>query len=52
VCTVCNHLTKDHPLDNVNYAYYIEKCERIIRKIETGGKKTDIIVNPNQLTLW
>jgi len=52
VCTVCNHLTKDHPLDNINYAYYIEKCERIIRKIETGGKATNIIVNPNQLTLW
>jgi DNA polymerase elongation subunit (family B) len=52
VCTVCNHLTKDHPLDNIDYAYYIEKCERIIRKIETGGKGKAIIVNPNQTSLW
>jgi len=52
VCTVCNHLTKDHPLENINYAYYIEKCERMVRKIETGGKKVNIVTNPNQLSLW
>ena len=52
VCTVCNHLTKDHPMDNINYSYYIQKCERMIRKIETGGKRVDIVINPNQLTLW
>lgn len=52
VCTVCNHLTKHHPMDNINYDYYIQKCERMIRKIETGGKKVDIVINPNQLTLW
>jgi hypothetical protein len=52
MCTVCNHLPKDHPMDNINYSYYIERCEKIIRKIETGGKKTNVITNPNQLSLW
>lgn len=52
LCHVCNHLTKSHPLDNINHSYYIEKAERIIRKIETKGKKTKISVNPNQLSLW
>jgi len=52
LCHVCNYLTKDHPLDNINHAYYIEKAERIIRKIETKGKKTKININPNQISLW
>lgn len=52
ICHVCNHLTKSHSLDNINHAYYIEKAERIIRKIETKGKKTKININPNQLSLW
>lgn len=52
LCHVCNYLTKDHPLDNINHAYYIEKAERIIRKIETKGKKVNININPNQLSLW
>ena len=52
MCTVCNHLPKDHPMNNINYSYYIERCEKIIRKIETGGKKTNVITNPNQLSLW
>lgn len=52
VCTVCNYLTKDHPLDNIKYEYYIEKAERIVRKIETEGKKSKIAVNPNQLSLF
>ncbi len=52
LCHVCNYLTKDHPLENINHAYYIEKAERIIRKIETKGKKTKININPNQISLW
>lgn len=52
LCHVCNYLTKDHHLDNINHAYYIEKAERIIRKIETKGKKTKININPNQISLW
>lgn len=50
--TVCNKLTKDHPLDNINHAYYIERAERIVHKIQLEGKKRKIIVNPNQLNLF
>jgi hypothetical protein len=50
--TVCNHLTPEHPLDNINHAYYIERAERIIHKIQLEGKKRKVIVNPNQMTLF
>jgi len=50
--TVCNHLTPDHSLDNINHAYYIERAERIISKIQFAGRKRKIIVNPNQMTLF
>jgi hypothetical protein len=49
---VCNKLTQDHPLDNINYAYYIERAERIIHKIQLEGKKRKVIINPNQLNLF
>jgi hypothetical protein len=49
---VCNHLKSDHPLDNINYDYYIERAERIIHKIQTEGKKRKVIVNPNQMSLF
>jgi hypothetical protein len=52
VMHVCNHLTPDHPLDNINHAYYIERAERIIHKIQLEGKKRKIIVNPNQMSLF
>ena len=52
LATVCNHLKKDHPLDNINYDYYIERAERIIYKIQTEGKKRKAAVNPNQLSLF
>ena len=52
VCTVCNYLTKNHPLDNIKYEYYIERAERMVRKIETEGKKSKITVDPNQLSLF
>ena len=51
VMTVCNNLTKDHSLENVNYNYYIEKAERIINKISYNGKKRPVII-PNQLNLF
>jgi hypothetical protein len=51
VMTVCNHLKKDHPLDNINYSYYIERAERIINKINYRGKKVPIVIK-NQLTLF
>ena len=49
--TVCNHLSPKHPLDNINYSYYIEKAERIINKINYQGKKVPVI-DPNQLSLF
>ena len=52
VMHVCNHLTPDHPLDNINHAYYIERAERIIHKIQLEGKKRKVIVNPNQMSLF
>ena len=52
VMHVCNHLKKDHPLDNINYQYYIEKAERIVHKIALNGKKRRIVVDPNQLSLF
>jgi hypothetical protein len=52
VMTVCNHLTPDHPLDNINHAYYIDRAERLIGKIQSEGKKRKIIVNPNQISLF
>jgi len=52
VMIVCNHLNIDHPLDNINHSYYIEKAERIIEKIQFAGRKRKIIVNPNQMSLF
>ena len=52
MATVCNKLDKNHPLDNINHAYYIEKAEKIINKIETEGKKRKVLVNPAQLSLF
>jgi hypothetical protein len=50
VCTVCNHLTPDHPLTNINFSYYIDRAERIISKIQTEGKGRKLAINPNQLS--
>jgi hypothetical protein len=52
VMTVCNKLPKDTTTTNVNHAYYIERAERIIHKIQLEGKKRKIIVNPNQMNLF
>jgi len=52
VMKVCNHLLPDHSLDNVNHAYYIERANRILEKIQFAGRKRKIIVNPNQMTLF
>jgi len=49
--TVCNKLYKDHPLDNINHNYYIEKALRIVNKIAYEGRKYKP-VDLNQLTLW
>ena len=52
VMHVCNNLKSNHPLDNINHAYYIERAERIIHKIQLEGKKRKVIINPNQMTLF
>jgi hypothetical protein len=52
LATVCNHLKKDHPLDNINYDYYIERAMKIVYKIASEGKKRKVVVNPNQLSLF
>jgi DNA polymerase elongation subunit (family B) len=52
LCTVCNYLSKDHPLDNINHSYYIDKAERIINKIQLGGKTRKIVVIPNQISMF
>jgi len=52
VMHVCNHLTKDHSLDNINYDYYIERANKIVHKIVTEGRKRKIIINPDQLSLF
>ena len=50
LCTVCNYLSKDHSLHNINYSYYIEKANKLIEKILTNGVKRKINTNPNQLS--
>ena len=51
VCTVCNYLPKTHPLDNINFKYYIEKANKIIEKIHYQGKKVKH-EHPDQLSLF
>jgi hypothetical protein len=50
--TVCNKLTSTHPLDNINYDYYIERAERIIHKIQLEGKRRKVNTDKNQLSLF
>lgn len=54
--TVCNYLPKDTDVkaSGVNYAYYIERAERIVRKIHSGKKKQKPMpaVIPNQLNMF
>jgi hypothetical protein len=52
MCTVCNHLTKDHDMSNINYDYYIEKANRIVSKIQLEGKKRKVVIIPNQMSLF
>lgn len=51
VMTVCNHLTPDHSLDNINYSYYIERAQKLVDKIEYRGKKKPFVAQ-NQLSLF
>ena len=52
VMHVCNHLKPDHPMDNINYDYYIERANKIVHKIQTEGKKRKVVINPDQLSLF
>lgn len=51
-CTVVNHLSKDHPLDNVNFQYYVDKCYTVINKIKLSGKKAVKSQPKNQISLF
>ncbi len=51
VATVCNKLTKDHPMDNINHNYYIDKANRIVFNILYEGKKHKV-ESSNQLKLF
>lgn len=51
LATVCNKLTKDHPMDNINYDYYIERAQKLVDKIELQGKKRKF-VDPAQMSLF
>ena len=51
VAVVCNKLTKDHPMDNINRKYYIEKAMRMVDNIQYEGKKHKI-EHPDQLKLF
>jgi len=51
VATVCNKLKPDHPLDNVNRNYYIDKANRIALNILYEGRKHKV-ESSNQLTLF
>ncbi len=50
--TVCNKLKPDHPLDNINHSYYVERAERIIHKIQLEGKRRKVNTDKNQLSLF
>jgi hypothetical protein len=39
VATVCNKLSPNHPLDNINHNYYIERANRVLLKILYEGRR-------------
>lgn len=51
---VCNYLPKTTKVEdcNINYQYYIDKCQKIIDKIILEGKKPVKEQPKNQLFLW
>ena len=52
VMHVCNYLEPNHSLDNINHAYYIERAERIVHKIQLEGKRRKVNIDKNQLSLF
>ena len=48
ICTVCNYLKEktDVKTAGINYDYYIERANTIVYKIQSGGKKRKVVVNP------
>lgn len=54
VCTVVNYLpaNTDVKTAGINYDYYIQKAEKMVKKIELRGRKKPIVENKNQLSLW
>jgi hypothetical protein len=50
LCTICNEI-KDANLEDIDYEYYIQKCNNIINSIDRG-KVTKAPINKNQLSLF
>lgn len=51
LCHVCNHLPKSHPLDNINYSFYINKANKIVDNIRYEGRK-HVSTDVNQLKMF
>lgn len=49
LCTICNNINDANP-SIINYDYYIEKAEEIIRKVQ--GIKSKVKMDPAQLSLF
>ena len=55
LCTVLNYLPKDTDISSlgINYDYYIDKCNRLIEKIQLEGRKRKLAsTDKNQLSLF
>jgi hypothetical protein len=54
LATVCNKLPKSTKVEdcNINYKYYIDKCQEIIDKIKLEGRKKVKKEPENQLTMF
>ncbi len=53
-CKVCNFLPKTTKVEEcqIDYSYYIRKCQKIIDKISLQGKKSAKKIDKNQLSLF
>lgn len=51
LATVCNRIDESvHTTEHINHSYYIERANRIIKKL--SGIKKSVVINPLQLNLF
>ena len=51
LATVCNRIDESvHTTEHINHSYYIERANRIIKKL--SGIKRSVVINPLQLNLF